>query len=183
MNVCILVHSELVSESLWSFARLRAGVSPCRAFTCIHVHLHYIHVSRCIHVHSTCIRVHSCASACISCVHSCAFMCIHVHPRACAFYVHSRALHVHFCASTCIYTKNLTCRRVHLMCTCARISVHSRALSRHPCVFLCIRVHLSASQLCAFMRITVHQQCIYCHSHDLPSCPIMSNLAGACHEM
>ena len=160
---------------------LRAGHS--RTFMCICITFMYQGASTCIHVHSTCIRVHSCASACISCVHPCAFMCIHLHPRGCAFMcIHAHYMWI-FCASTCIYTKNLTCRRVHLMCTCARISVHSRALTRHPSVSLCIRVHLSASQLCAFMRITVHQQCIYCHSHDLPSCPIMSNLAGACHEM
>ena len=176
MNVCILVHSELVSESLWSFARLRAGVSPCRhsrafmcicitfmyqgastcilrAFVCIHVHLRAFHV--CIHVHScasTCIHVHVhflCAFTRITCAFLRIYMHLHQKP-----YMQTRASHVHS----------------------ARISVDSRALSRHPCVFLCIRVHLSASQLCAFMRITVHQQCIYCHSHDLPSCPIMSNL-------
>ena len=155
MNVCILVHSELVSESLWSFARLRAGVSPCRAFTCIHVHLHYIHVSRCIHVHSTCIRVHSCASACISCVHPCAFMCIHVHPRACAFYVHSRAL-------VCIH-------------------VHYLGILVYSCAFVCIYLHRNCVHSCASLCINsafiaIHMTCLH-----VQSCPTWQELATRCN--
>ena len=141
------------------------GASTCilRAFVCIHVHPRAFHV---------CIPVHSCASTCIHVhVH---FMCIHAHYMCISAHLHAftpKTLHADACIS-CAPARALVCIHVHYL----DILVYS-------CAFVSIYLHRS-SQLCAFMRITVHQQCIYAiHMTCLhvQSCPTWQELATRCN--
>ena len=185
------LHSSAFWTGFWEPVEFCSFACRCISVQGIHVHSCAFALHSCIkvhprafYVHSTCIRVHSCASACISCVHPCAFMCIHLHPRGCAFMcIHAHYMWI-FCASTCIYTKNLTCRRVHLMCTCSRISVHSRALSRHlvySCAFVSIYLHRNCVHSCASLCINsafiaIHMTCLH-----VQSCPTWQELATRCN--